>query len=144
MDSRMSDVISALGNQRPRNPAWRRGRGGGRRWNADGRGLAPLGAAAAARPLGEGGGGGGERGGWLWRLKSRRLAAEGCQCGVGAAGGRRGQRVRVPPAPGTAAPRRRSPLRGEEFGAAAFPSCFLVFLSRRRPRLSPWGASPRG
>lgn len=154
----MSDVIPTLGNRRPRIQAWlgRRLMRGGRRGREGGAGMLTdaslhhwerrllLGHWARAAE------GAGSRGkGRLWRLKSRRLAGERCQCGVGAARGRQ------------EASKFESRLRQPQQGAASLGCCsllkgegrsewFVVFLSVpiflrvRRPRLSLWGASPQG
>lgn len=86
--------------------------------------------------------GAGSRGkGRLWRLKSRRLAGEPCQCGVGAARGRQEgvefeSRLRQPE-PGAASPGCCNTLRGE--GRSEWLVVFLsvlIYLRERRPRFS--------
>lgn len=158
MDTRMSDVIPTLGNRRPRIQAWlgRRLMRGGRRGREGGAGMLTdaslhhweqrllLGHWARAAE------GAGSRGkGRLWRLKSRRLAGERCQCGVDAARGRQEaskfeSRLRQPQQ-GAASLGCCSLLKGE--GRSEWFAVFLsvpIFLRVRRPRLSLWGASPQG
>lgn len=129
--------------------AGKAGGGGGRRlWNVDGRGVAPLEAAASARPLGEAARGGSRgRGGWC-RLKSRRLDEERRQCGVGAASGwledsEFESRLRQPePAAASPCAALRSGVKGARSGRLV--SYSSSFSSARRPQLSLWGASPQG
>lgn len=83
-------------------------------------------------------------------MKSRRLAEEPCQCGVGAARGRQEgsefeSRLREPE-PGAPSLGRRSLLSGGGTGPSGrfFSPSSSFFLLAWRPRHSLWGASPQG
>lgn len=155
MDTRMSDVISTLGNQRPRNQAWL-----GRRVVRERRGVEGKEALECwwTRRCATGSGGPGLAIGQGGRRRESRagrvVALEKPPPRWGAApvwGGRchrvaGGQRVRVPPPrAGSRFSVCRTPLRGEGSLEWAFGFLFfLLFLLARRPRLSLWGASPQG